>query len=116
MLKRKEEGMRQMRHLRRRKGQSMTEYALVLAFVIAFLYAIRGYFTSHMSGAIIAGVNAYENSVETALTNIGGGTIAAFAPTSTSNADSTSNLSYAGSGNVTSTTDADSTQNTTTSW
>ena len=92
----------------RRRGQSMVEYALVLAFVIAFLYAIRGYFTTHMSGTIIAGVKKYEEAVTA---NVGA--VTPYAPTTASTSSSTDTMNYQGTGAVTQGATSDSTQNST---
>lgn len=98
-----------VRKLKNRRGQSMTEYALVLAFVIAFLYAIRGYFTTHMSGTITAGVDSYVNTVNTQI----GSTVANYAPTTTSNQNSTSGMTYQGTGAINTTSNSKSNQNST---
>ena len=74
----------------------MAEYALVLAFVIAFLYAIRGYFTTSMSGTITAGVDNYVKVVQDQQI----GTVNRYAPNTESNSNSQGNTSYNGDGSA----------------
>lgn len=86
------------RTLRSRRGQSMAEYAMLLAFVLAFIMMIAGFFKNHMAGTVTAGVNNYTSTVSTAL---GGAAVAPYAPTATSTSGSSDSANYQGTGQVT---------------
>ena len=90
----------------------MLEWALLLGFAIAFLYAVRGYFTTRMSGTIIAGINQYVNTVKTQT----GANVASYSPTTNATSNATSNMNYAGTGAVTSTSGSTSNQTSVTTY
>ena len=95
-----------------RRGQAMIEWALLLGFAIAFLYAIRGFFTTRMSGSIIAGVNRYVNIVQAQT----GQAVASYAPSTNATSNATSNANFAGTGAVTSTSNGVSNQQSTSTY
>ncbi len=97
------------RTLRSRRGQSMAEYAMLLAFVLAFIMMIAGFFKNHMAGTITAGVNNYTNTVATTL----GVAVAPYAPDATSSSASSDTANYAGTGAVTSGSNSNSTSSST---
>ncbi len=97
------------RTLRSQRGQAMAEYAMLLAFVLAFVMMIAGFFKNHMAGTVTAGVNNYTNTVSAQL----GVTVTPYAPETVSNSGSNDSANYQGTGQVNTASNSNSTSTST---
>jgi hypothetical protein len=95
--------------LNEKKGQGLIEYALVLALVIGFLYAVQAYSKNKLAGGVKIGVDEY-TAVAAGAFGQGAGT--SYAPTvaGSSTFDNSSTLDYNAGWDINSNSNQNSTQ------
>ena len=88
--------LKSMQFMRNRRGQSMAEYAMLLAFLIAAIMMIGPIFKNNIAGGVVAATKKYSTDLGGQI----GASVTPWAPNSTQTSNSTTGGTYSGTGAV----------------